>query len=382
MTDDERIDGLLRTWGGEQRQAAHERAGRIAMTKPRPGRRVRWVSVAAAVTVAAAVAIGAAVLTTRSSGREHLPVGQSKPATTAPPGPSVLAGSTKQVTFRHLAVRVPAAWPINDQQCGTPRADTVLVTTSALLCVTLPPRGITWVAFVSAGSGATGAKHATTRPITLDGHPGTERSWSANGNTVIQIDVPDAKADMTVTSPSPTRARAIAATLAFVDHDSFGCASESPYRPLTTGGPAAVPGAETSLVPGRPAGISVCSYGGSLLVNGRAVAGADLAKDVAALRSLPRGLSIAHPAAVDGNSCTTPKHPATSLDRFDPEWFAILVHYRSGPDLVLRVRLGLFCGYLGVTNGSVTGQRAQALVELVLNNSVGALLPTSVRPAR
>jgi hypothetical protein len=221
-------------------------------------------------------------------------------------------------------------------------------------CTGSIPHGITWVEFADPGQYQRPVEHARTRHIGVDGNPATETTGRVQGNAVVVVDVRAASARVTVHSPSAQHAERIADTLAVVDVDSHGCVTRATYEPLPATPPPARPAARHELIPGQPTSMAVCGYDPGGLGGSGEVPALSLAADLAMLRGLPPGYSVArgHPG-----SCTDTPDAADSLDR-GGDWYAVLVHYHDGPTLVLHARIGT-CGYLGITNGSVSAQRGR-----------------------
>lgn len=95
-------------------------------------RRRRTGLVAAAVAVAAVIG-GSTVLTSR---------GPTGPLTSPTPAP--VPPATRLVGFGHAAIAVPADWPTNRSQCGTPQQDTVQIDdpSAARFCMSRRPSGV------------------------------------------------------------------------------------------------------------------------------------------------------------------------------------------------------------------------------------------------
>lgn len=89
----------------------------------------RTAGLVAAVAVAAVIG-GSTLLTSR---------GRTASVTTSTPAPVM-----RMVGFGHAAIAVPADWPTNKSQCGTPKQDTVLIDdpSAMLFCGAFRPAGV------------------------------------------------------------------------------------------------------------------------------------------------------------------------------------------------------------------------------------------------
>ena len=377
MTDpDERIDALLREWADERRSQAPEvRQRPVIADRPR---RLRWIAVA---TSAAAVAAVATTLALVTSGNGTT-AAQQTPATTnsMPPPPPP---PTQQVTYHHLAISVPASWQLNDQHCGAPQGDTVLLPGPVLACLVGEAPDITVVRFRPVYEPTIVGNDATWTDDQVDGHFAHRATGRYHSYPAIVVDVPDAQAAVLITAPTMAEAADLEQTLRVVDVDSYGCHTHQQLVPLIQTPAPTVPGADQSLVPGQPTSLSVCGYESDLLSGSGQVPSDQLDQSVAMLRDLPPGLSRAPDRFNQPVSCTETDDLSLALDRDDSEtpWYEVLVHYRSGDTLTLRVRLA-FCGDLGVSNGAVTAQWSNDLVSFVSQFShVGAATPQYTHPA-
>ena len=385
MSDD-RIDGLLRDWGDQQRRAAEQPDDPIA---PVPASRHR-IGLLAGAAAASVVLIAAGAIALRDSGtgradRSGAPL--SSPtglhSSASSPGPP-----SQQVTYHRLAVTVPASWPINDAVCGIPRGDTVLVPGPTSQCLVPRPPGITWVQLTTAGPFYQDPSYGPLRDrrvqaIEVHGLPATRTTGSLrDGDAVVYVSVPGADAGAIVYSPSRAKADAIARTLQVVDMDANGCATHAPYRALPRYPAPADPAARRSLVPGHPVSMVVCGYVGTGLVGSAEAATADLPRDLTLLGSLPPGYSIDPTVTPRRDTCSTFADPAAALDPDGPVWYTVLVGYEHAPTLVLHARVGI-CGYLGLTNGAFAAQRGSgtALIEFLEIAHAGAEYRTHVVPA-
>jgi hypothetical protein len=378
MTDpDERIDALLREWADQRRsQAPHVSQRPLVAYRPR---RVRWIAVATSAAAVAAVATTLALVTS-SNGTNAV---QQTPATTNSEPPPPPAPPTQQVTYHHLSISVPASWQLNDQHCGAPQGDTVLLPAPVLSCLTGAKPDVTVVRFQDVFEPTIVGKDAQWTDDQVDGHFAHRATGRYSDYPAIVINVPDAQAAVLITAPTMAGAEDLEQTLRVVDVDSYGCQTNQLLVPLLRTPAPTVPGADQSLVPGRPTSLSVCGYEGDLLSGSGQVPNDQLDDSLAMLRGLPPGLSRGPDRDNQPISCTETDDLSLALDRdqTDTPWYEALVHYASGDTLTLRVRLG-FCGDLGVSNGAVTAQWSNDLVMFVSRFShVGAAYPQYTHPA-
>ena len=139
------------------------------------------------------------------------PATASQASTSSPPRPP--PPGTQQVTFRSLAVTVPASLARSTTQyCGSPRSDTVLLpeAPTAGLSRAGGRRCITWVQMFGVAiprntRATTRSSTPHTRPIAVDGQSATDdhRRDPAAVMPSSSSDVPAARARATVYSPSP-----------------------------------------------------------------------------------------------------------------------------------------------------------------------------------
>jgi hypothetical protein len=125
-----------------ERTAAHTPVGEPPLDALYAGaarrRRRRTVVFTAGTALAVgAVIVGANALT---SATPNPPVTSPTPAPTTATGPYVL----RMVAFGHAAITVPAEWPINKSQCGTPKQDTLQIDdpTRGQFCQSDRPKGV------------------------------------------------------------------------------------------------------------------------------------------------------------------------------------------------------------------------------------------------
>jgi hypothetical protein len=223
---------------------------------------------------------------------------------------------------------------------------------------------------------------AETSTLAIGSSPATRTTGTWEGLHVIQITMNTPSASVVITSPSLELAEQLAATLHLVDVDPTGCPERS-QRPAP--GEESAPtqsGATDALIPGEPDQIAVCRYVSTYLEQGRAIERSDAAAFIATLNGLPAGLSEtrqdAYPTICNPPS---PSDPHADVGRsFDDTAYTIRVSYPDTSTLIIDVRLG-YCGKLGASNGARTGQRTNALIELVMASAGGSSVPEYVHPA-
>jgi hypothetical protein len=286
-----------------------------------------------------------------------------------------------------LAITVPAAWPLNDQWCGVPQHDTVIVDNAHLDCFPGHWPRVTAVEFDSAAYIHQLRKiyqlvdaHTTHR--TIDGHRATQVSGRIpklsnagarpGGLYLLGVAVPDIDTSVLITSPSPTLPEQLAATLQVVSADSNGCPVHSRASlTLPTGQPPARAGADQTLIPDHPNSIVVCRYVAGVLAQSTSVPAAQQLAFLTTINRLPSGLSRDLPGVPDPRNCRSASEPlgtSNGYDDGDGEGYVIHVGYRSRPPVTLIARLA-DCGRLGITNGTRTGQRTNSLLHLLIDTA-------------
>jgi hypothetical protein len=126
-----------------ERTAAQTPVGPPPLDALRTGATRRRRRRTAGLTALTAIAVGAVIAGSNllTSATPNTPVTSPTPApTTAAPVPPAL----RLVAFGHAAISVPAAWPLNKSQCGTPQQDTIQIDdpTQAQFCMSYRPKGV------------------------------------------------------------------------------------------------------------------------------------------------------------------------------------------------------------------------------------------------
>lgn len=235
----EPVDGVLLL----QRVTARQAGGRT-----RGVRRSGVVVLAAA--AAAAIAAGPSLLP-GSEPQAERPIGTAA----APPG-------QRAVSWHGVQVFVPDTWGLDDEFCGVPQTDTVIVPGDRLACDPPSVPGLTVVTFASSTTGpASETLGAATSPTEVSGRPalrGTTAPVDEPASTLAVLEVPGLDVTVTVRSPDPARAKALLDTARVVDIDPTGCPSA---LPATTPPVPDVDGAADRVLPGTPETVALCEYG-------------------------------------------------------------------------------------------------------------------------
>jgi hypothetical protein len=372
MNDEEpEIDERLRVWARAQRSSAPDVAVRVERLAESHGRMMPMLAAAAAV-LAVAGGITAVKLTDRESASHHSDA-------TTPAG-------DQQIVFHGLAIDVPQSWPLNAMRCGQPIRDTVVLPGPVDLCgSTGPPPAFTSVQFGEGGlDGPPGTLTEHAGETSVAGETATRASGWSSTLYVIAVTVPALSASVTISSPAQATAEALAATLTVVDRDSNGCqAHASNVSALPTGESPIRPGAQESLIPGTPMGLTVCRYVRGLVEQSSSLDAQARESLLDVVNSLPEGLSRADPKDYLPELCSgSPSSSTLNGHLMDSEAYVIRADYASGPSVTVVVRLGL-CGDLGASNGTRTGQRQDSLLEPLLRaagETVG--IPGKVLPVK
>jgi len=256
-------------------------------------RRTQLVLAAAILTLVATVTLAslAAIRSTTSAPSRPVTGGQPDPWPRSVP---VLHKSTVQVVSSGgLQISVPRAWHLDDQDCGTPLADTVLYTdgdAAVATCGVLEPAGLTVVEFQELryldelGWGKVAKHH-----LTLGGKPVLEGWLSASRQNyrMLVLSAPGLPAVLTVQSPVTALAEHLMSTARVISVDSNGCLSHvRRLEPL----PEVVPsGFARPLVGGHPSTASICNYSHDWLFTSTREPKSSLASLIKVFNALPRG---------------------------------------------------------------------------------------------
>lgn len=219
---DDDMDQQLRQWADNTRAQAPRASIPDFDDSRHAGRRTATMLGTAATVVI--IAIGASVLGVRA--HHSVPPGPTTGvhrSHVADPHPA--DAGQREWRFRGLAVDVPLSWPANDEYCGSPQHDTVLINQGPQgACAAGVPRDIAWVEFdplrdVSASTYPFFLlPHAATRQTTVGGLPaqrseGVSHIAETSGRYIVIIAVPRLHAAVSFVAPAAAQARHLATTL-------------------------------------------------------------------------------------------------------------------------------------------------------------------------
>lgn len=358
VADDAQVDSVLTAWGRQRRSSAAPPPVPTDRFVSGHGRRVAAISATAATVVVVAAALVALHATgTDSNPRPSRPGpinGLTTPATDT-------AGGLRTYTYHGLTVAVPASWPLNALECGTPIRDTLAIGDGLTpACLIGRPSGVTAVelSFPRPASSTTSGP-ISGRSIRIDGVPASRVDRLSHGLYEITVVIPSIYAQITISSPSKSRVQSIAASLRITNSDGNGCKTRSDIvelaRPKKAG--------RAPLIPDDAAAqrAVICNYSYGYLEGSDALSGKRLASLIADVNALPAGLSEASHATYARSTCRTPSSRPGDEAALDSQVFVLYVVYEKRT-VSLVARLG-FCGLLGITNGATTGQRTQQLIK-------------------
>ncbi|MTD16820.1 hypothetical protein GIS00_23075 [Nakamurella sp. YIM 132087] len=312
---------------------------------------------------------------------ESTPSGSTGSTPSTPTSNDPTPTGLQTMTVNGLSVQVPSDWPVGATRCGTPTENTVTRMPDGLACLMQRAPGISSVMFHRQ------LWEGVTAPIAIPGDTpvtGVKIEQSTADLYSISVVVPALDIAVLIEAPTKVEAQTIAATLRQTNIDENGCATTDSYDETRPEGGGRVAGSGTSLAPGAPTEIVACRYYRGHLGQGATVTGTDMTDLLAALNSLPAGLSVANPADYAVGLCPEDTRPGKRIVR-DPsdeysDYYRLRLRYPEGDELLIDARLGM-CGLLGASNGSVTGQRDDALQKAlwsVVGSSTG--MPGRVLP--
>jgi len=112
--------------------------------------------------------------------------------TTAVTSPTPAPAAMRMVGFGHAAIAVPADWPTNKSQCGTPKQDTVQIDdpSAMLFCAAFRPAGVESVELYY---GSPWADFRADETFQIDGVRAERQRTTCSGTNY-----PEAKADTTI----------------------------------------------------------------------------------------------------------------------------------------------------------------------------------------
>ena len=361
------IEDRLRGWGAEQcRTTTPTRIPVEHFENPSRGRGYAVVGAAAVVLVLAGLIVVAQSRRQSSSSQGKRGVAGST-GSTAEIAPSPAPGM-QSVTFHGLTIEFPASWRLNTTRCATPIANTVVIGDGAVAACALAPAPRVTSAQLSTFRGRYHLTAGPKRSIMLGSTPAVRVNATAAGMPATEIVVPSLDVDLLIQSPRQASIDALVTTLTVTSTDIHGCLSRSPQVELrmraTTAG--------AVLIAGSPTSVTTCRYLSGFLEQSRQVTGAELNPLTSMINALPAGLSVAKPNQHSPTLCHTP---------LDDEEYVLRVHYPDGHITDLYARLGL-CGNLGISDGTHSGQRTEALISLLLTAGNANGWPSDVSPAK
>ena len=335
------------------RQAKTELPDAEALIKEaRQRQQRRWFSIGA-VLVAVILVVGLLVALSGSSRRTGPPATQQAPVTTTGITPP-RQGDLSFVSFHGLQIAVPATWPLDDQTCGTPQGNTVLLPDEAVTtCAAWGPANLMVVTFFELSTAIRlGWGKAAFHTVTNAGQK-VSMGWLAASRQSPRLLVLFARqvgAAVGIQSPSRTTAQRLMGSVRVVTVDADGCPSK--VRDLHPAGPSSLPGAAIKLVPGAPTGVALCRYEYRWLAESAHASGHALSTLVRILNGLKPGTS--HVTGHGGES------PA-ACDQDAARGFLLRFSYPSAAIDSVFVHIS-GCGALSSSNGSRSGQINLALV--------------------
>ncbi|NUR29001.1 MAG: hypothetical protein HOV83_24700 [Catenulispora sp.] len=196
-------------------------------------------------------------------------------------------------------------------------------------------------------------------PTVIGGHQaqtGTEQL--PDGRTATALIVPDLDVSVTVKSKDAGLVAGILATAQIVDTDANGCTSR--MDSVEPAGKPVRPGAQSTMVPGKPVTAIVCHYaaprhpgqtapaGPALLASGSGIAPDRVGELAAVLNSLKPGLATWQGLA---GSCPSAAH----------DGYVLRFGYASGAPVDVYLH-SWNCDHMGFSNGAVTGYISPAFM--------------------
>jgi hypothetical protein len=252
---------------------------------------------------------------------------------TAAPAPA-----TRWVGTHGIEVAVPAAWRLDREMCGTPKANTVLwLESGTTQCLTPQPLRLSVVEFSAIERGRQGARGTR---VTIDGAAALRRSTgTVAGSHAVQLVFPHRGITVSVLSPHRSLLRRILASARVVRVDENGC----PTRP-----------APVYRLGSRPLGPFVqkgavraigCSYRGKWLDRSSRVGRGAAARLARALDAAPWGFSRAPRHSFLPSDCRPSWRDSLIVTRFE---------YAGGRPPVSVAAHIEGCSRLGASNGRWT----------------------------
>lgn len=270
-----------------------------------------------------------------------------------------VAAKTQWVGTHGIEVAVPASWPLNNGQCGTPQSNTVMWNEGAVLaCLVSQPPGLSVVEFGGPILRREG------RRTTIGGLAVRELSVRAAGMShEVQITVLRRGITVTVLSPEPTLLHQIVASLHAVRVDANGCAARTPLDGYRRG---SKPAAGTPFVPAGAVRVVACSYGGLWIDRSSRLGRTGAARLARGLNAAPFGFS--RPPAADylQSICPSTWRGSRIVARFE---------YAHRPPVVVTAHID-GCSRLGASNGRwAVRMRGSWVYPLVTDSRYGGSFP-------
>jgi hypothetical protein len=360
------LEAALTEWGRAARSAAGRQPMPDLTPRARSPRHFGWQLAAGvtAVAVAAALAVGLPKLLAKNNTD---PLHGITSTASAPPGFQV-------ITYHGLSITVPTSWLVSiGMACPAPSRNLIVLPGTGPAC--LP----TEIAIVEFGGLQPMTNITSSRQVSIDGVPAVRLEGDL-GRPAVAYVVASLKASVLIYPTASQPADDLAAGLRVNAVDVHGCRSrisnaiEFPPAPTKSG-------AVDTLIPGQPESMRSCRYEDGWLEQGGTLSGAVLRSFVTTVNGLPPGLSRAGQFGLiqcpGGPSVANGEPPPGPGDLYRFEF-----HYPDGPSVLVTARVG-WCGVLGISNGSRSGQLTDALLRL-LSDTVGVAdwPPVPITPAR
>lgn len=266
------------------------------------------------------------------------------PVTSIPPG-------TQPVSFHGVEIFVPAQWKLNNTDCGTPVADTVITPFAATpSCFVSQRPGLTVARLITLASqeGRQEARVAT-KPVTVDGHQGRRGTGEYFGKRLAVLVLPDPGVVISVESVNMTKAGRILDSTRVVAVDWAGCTDH--VEPLAPKSPDKRAGTPSLLVPGTPENASICRYDDNWLSISVRLSQTQMDSLRNILNALPQGTSFPGNGTESADACAEDTHRG----------FIARFNYASGEPLLVYTHIG-GCAGLTASNGSRTTKINEPLV--------------------
>jgi hypothetical protein len=333
-----------------------------ASVSNRPGHRMAWLGVAAAVVVAAGAVPAAVALLDRGGSEPSIDAGSTPGTSSGPLDPP--AEGWRWESSLGLQATVPDTWAVNNFGCGQTDASSVVRGGGATtLCFTPEPPTKELAIFGTYGghvpeqqvlADAMIAADAPRQDGVVDGVPVVRIAGQlADGRYAGVVLVPDRGASLIVRTRSLETTEVILASLRLLDVDHVGCpVQRAEVSPPTRSG--------DNFVDPSPVSIAVCHYGAmeGQADSGRLLASIELTGDDAISLA-----TLMNRAPAGGN----PDVPADQCLAQPTEPDAVL-YVHSGDGSVERVWVQWSdCLHRGLSNGAAEAQVSKTIVAAIMN---------------